>query len=112
MGWRGFPHSPARGASITLIPVSPLVTLAATLGSLDGEDQCAAPGYILDYLRPKDIGIINIHLTKIGSGSSFYVLAIRKGPRFFGSDAIVKKHTIPASPGTGMKTKRELTLLC
>ncbi|KAH0536974.1 hypothetical protein FGG08_006202 [Glutinoglossum americanum] len=76
---------------------SSFTSLAVTLGSHDDEYEYAQPSYILDYLRSKDIGIINIHLTKIGSGSSFYVSAIREGSKFFGSDSIVIKHTIPVS---------------
>ncbi|KAI9769607.1 MAG: hypothetical protein M1839_003609 [Geoglossum umbratile] len=87
-------ETPALSSSQLL---SSFASLAATLSSRDGEDENAQPGYVLDYLRSKDIGVMNIHLTKIGSGSSFYVSAIRKGPKFFGADGVVIKHTIPAS---------------
>jgi hypothetical protein len=80
------------------LPLSQLfsffASLVMTLSSHSDYDEFARSNDPLDCLCSKGIGIINIYVTTIGFGSSFYVSAIRKSCELSGSDDFVVKHTV------------------
>jgi serine/threonine protein kinase len=74
---------------------SSFVSLAYNLAHEEPKDPVVVD--LLDRLRNKDLGVLNMHLITIGYGSSFVVSIMTTQDDIPGLDAIVLKRTIPST---------------